>query len=156
MITKWVEGRADNSECDIYDVGTKVRIALEVPKDIEGRKQFGTFRTGDLRWSLKPYTIDNVIVNPRQPIRYKVKGRDRNTYSKGQLKVFNGSATPQVIGKLMERPKEIIPKDNYVVEKFVGSKTEKGKKYLKVKWEGYPSSANTWEKESELKKDMAD
>jgi len=145
----------DNSECEIYDVGTKVRIALDAPKDIEGKRQMGGFRSGDLRWSLKPYVIENVLIFPRQPIRYKVKGRDRNTFSKGQLKLFS-EKTPRKVGKLQERDQEVVPEGQFIVEKFVDFKKEKNKKMWRVKWEGYSSSENTWESEKQLKKDMTD
>jgi hypothetical protein len=33
----------------------------------------------------------------------------------------------------------------YNVDKIVGHKMIKGVRYYRIKWEGYPSSANTWE-----------
>ena len=151
--------RYDSTECDIYNVGDKVRVALNAPKDIEGNKLIGAFRSGDVRWSLNPHTIENVLILPRQPIRYKVTGRDRNTYSKGQLKPFKkGNLTS--VGKLMERPEEVVPKGQFLVEKFVDFKEEKmtpkGRKVKKwlVKWQGYPNSRNDWVLQTQLKIDL--
>ena len=159
MVSKWVVTSQNDSECDVYNVGDKVRVALNAPKDIEGNKLIGSFRSGDVRWSLNPHTIENVLILPRQPIRYKVTGRDRNTYSKGQLKPYKkGNVTP--VGKMMERTDGIVPEGQFLVEKFVDFKEEKttpkGRKVKKwlVKWKGYPASRNDWVLQTQLKMDL--
>jgi len=40
--------------------------------------------------------------------------------------------------------------DEFEVEKIVDVEYKKGKKYYLLKWLGYPSSANSWESESNI------
>jgi chromobox protein 1 len=40
----------------------------------------------------------------------------------------------------------------YNIEEIIGHKTIKGVRYYRIKWEGYPSSANTWEPVTVLEK----
>jgi chromobox protein 5 len=40
--------------------------------------------------------------------------------------------------------------DEYVVEAICGSRTRNGVRQFEIKWEGFPSSDNTWEPEENL------
>jgi hypothetical protein len=109
-----------NNECDTYMVGDKVRVLLDYPQSIKGaRLHGGSFRSGDIRWSLKPYIVRNVLLAPGQPIRYVAGAQAcnndgiskkspfykdncplRNTFSKYELKAW----------KEFSKPKEFKPK----------------------------------------------
>ena len=105
----------NGGECETYMVGESVRVMLDYPQTIKGeRLHGGSFRSADIRWSLKPYTVENVIMDPGQPIRYVVRavGCDkdninkkspfyknncpvRNTFSKWELKPYKEYAKPK-------------------------------------------------------------
>ena len=68
-------------------VGTKVRIKLDKPVDTFGKRLEGNhFRATDLRWSVKIYTITNVLLTPNQPILYQVDN-EKTAYTYNQLQV---------------------------------------------------------------------
>ena len=43
-----------------------------------------------------------------------------------------------------------LKEELHLVEKIMGVKTQKGKKLFLVKWDGHPSSKNSWEPEENL------
>ena len=147
---KKVKGTADN-ECETYSVGDKVRIALDFPKAVKGRQQegkrlYGTFRSGDIRWSLKPHTIENVLLMKNQPIRYVVSDVDDTTFSKFELKPFKELKTKAV-------------KKKYEVEKLLLGTTlyegSKGKKAWVVRWKGYGEEADMIQYEEDILKGVS-
>ena len=129
------------SECDIYEVGTKVRIALDFPTDVKGEKLHGKFRAGDRRFSLKPYSISNVLMFPNQPIRYVIDGVPNNTFSKAELLPYVAPVTNQ------------LTHQKYVFEKIIGKKKERGLLFYQVKWKDYDDP--TWVAKTSLVKDGA-
>lgn len=59
---------------DLLPIGTPVRVALDQPKDITGKKQFGEFRSGDIRFSREIHEIENFVLLPSEPPMYTIKG----------------------------------------------------------------------------------
>lgn len=79
---------------------------------------------------------------------YMVKGNDNVAYTRNQLQLFNDNESKPI--------KPLIENDDnrFEVEKIIDRKVEKKTvKYL-VKWKGYSNKHNTWEKETELLKDI--
>jgi hypothetical protein len=143
--------REDTKECETYSVGDKVRVMLDYPQ-WNTKRLFGDFRAGDVRWSLRPYTITNILINPNYPIRYVVKGdnaikENRATYSKFEIKPF-------------KQVKTKVVKPKYEIEKLLlgttlyPNKSRKGKKAWLVKWKGYNDKYNMLQFEDEIKKDI--
>jgi hypothetical protein len=65
------------------------------------------------------------------------------------------------IQKAIEPKKRIMkmkkkPVKTYIIEKIVDKKSMKGKVYYLVKWKDYSTSSNTWEPQTNLKKDVPD
>ena len=86
-------------------------------------------------WTWEIFTID--AINKTNPWTYKLK--DYNG------EIIEGSFYESGLQKTKQK------KDVYLVEKILKTKKVKGKKYVLVKWLGYPDSANTWEPESYVK-----
>jgi hypothetical protein len=129
--------------CSLYDIGTKVRVALDVPEDyLTGKRLIGSFRAGDQRWEKEPRTITGVLLNPNMPPMYTVSGKYRVSYTKNQL---------QLVPEKEEQPPATI-QTKFVINKIVGKKTLKGKVYYKINWRGYGPEKDTWEVRTELAK----
>ena len=86
------------------NIGENVRIKLDYP--INPAKQdemlYGSFRSGDLRFSSEIYTIENIVLNIGQPILYRVEGIKNALYLKKQLQVVHnipdeGEANPDLL-----------------------------------------------------------
>jgi hypothetical protein len=121
----------------------KVRIALDYPTDVNGKRIYGRFRAGDRRFSLKPYIIENVLTFPNQPIRYVIQGVKNNTFSKAELLPYIAPKTKQ------------LSDGKFVIEKIIDQKKVGNRIFYLVKWEGYDDDQNTWESRTELIKDNA-
>jgi hypothetical protein len=79
----------------LLEVGTRVRVALDKPKDyIESNKLSGTFRATDPRWENRIRTITNIIINDNQPIMYKVSGLPSVAYTYNRLQVVPINEVP--------------------------------------------------------------
>jgi hypothetical protein len=77
---------SDKSNVDLLTIGTKVLVPLDHPIDIAtGKKLFGKFRTGDIRWQRKPKTIDNIVLKPSQPPMYMIKDDSKILRTRQQL-----------------------------------------------------------------------
>lgn len=136
------EPKIRDIEEDILPVGTLVRYALDSPQNVvDGRRLVGEFRAGDIRWSIKPVKITEVMLRPDQPAMYGVEGNKTNAYTRGQLQVYNKD--------------EVKPEPRkYIVEKIVGKRKVNNKIEYHVKWLGYPADQNTWEPRAQLIKDV--
>ncbi len=128
----------------VLNIGTKVRIILEEPKDTKEKKLIGKFRASDLRWENKIYKVKNIVLRPNHPVRYQVdKLNDNNYYSKNELQV-------------VEDDEENIPIkaiEKYIFEKIISKKMVKHKIYYLIKWKGFSDENNSWQQKKELIKD---
>ena len=59
---------------DILDTGTKVRVTLDYPIDTKGKRLYGKFRAGDIRWSNDIKTIKWIVLKPGEVPMYRVSG----------------------------------------------------------------------------------
>jgi hypothetical protein len=70
---------------DLIVVGTRVRLKLDNPIDTQGNKLHGSFRSSDIRWTRKIYTINQIVLKPGQPPYYLVDGITSHAFTKPQL-----------------------------------------------------------------------
>jgi hypothetical protein len=71
---------------ELIEVGTKVRLKLDVPIDTQGGRLHGTkFRSSDIRWTRKIYTINQIVLKPSMPPWYLVDGITTHAFTKPQL-----------------------------------------------------------------------
>jgi len=77
------EVTCEKDGCILLDVGTKVRVIADKPKDyITNKSLTGKFRTGDPRWENQIRTVEQFILQPGNPPLYKITGIDNATYTK--------------------------------------------------------------------------
>ena len=126
---------------ELLNNGETCRVQLNKPIDLMGRKLHGnTFRQGDIRWSLKPTTIERVQIVPNQPVLYKLKGYNP-LYTREQL---------QVVPAVSNLPPL---RNTYIIEKIIDKRKKSNRIEYLIKWQNYPDTANTWESRKELIKD---
>ena len=114
---------------DILKRGDLVKIILDYPQNIDGKRLHGTFRTGDFRYdNNKLRKIEGVLITPGQPPIYTIEGIDNTGYTRNQL-LYNPEE--------QDKPEEIEDNKRYEVEKITGEKKIKNKKYYRIKWKGY-------------------
>jgi hypothetical protein len=65
--------------------GDNVRILLDYPVDIHGKRVYGNFRSGDIRWSPQIYKITEVLLRPAMPPEYLTTKTNEVAYSKEML-----------------------------------------------------------------------
>ena len=108
-----------------FEVGDQVRIS----------KTKGLFEKGyEQNWSIEIYTISQRL-NRHKPL-YLLKD------NQGEL----------LVGTFYEvELQKVIPPEFYSIEKIVKTRTRGKEKEHLVKWLGYPTSANSWIKESQMK-----
>lgn len=117
----------EKTDCDVYSIGDKVYYRLDFPIDYREKKLNGRFRAGDIRYSLKPVKIENILLMPGRPVRYVLEGIKDRTFTKNQLKP-----------------------EYFIVEAIVGEEEDT---YL-IKWRGYPESENTYEPKETIRQDV--
>lgn len=127
-----------SNKTTLLEVGQRVRIQLDKPKDITIGKLMGNFRATDIRWDPKVSTITNVILTPGMPPMYQVEGDVKRAYTYNQLQPVDDGQEKPVYFKGAK----------YIVEKILD---KKGKQYL-VKWKGFGDEENRWEDEKNLLK----
>jgi hypothetical protein len=83
--------KTDKFSQDILPEGTSVRVQLDNPVDIQGKKLIGKFRTGDLRFENKIRHITRFYLRPNQPVLYQIDGNGKVSYTKYQLQVVKSN-----------------------------------------------------------------
>lgn len=138
-----------NPKLELIDIGQKVRVMLDNPRDITGAKLTGRFRSADIRWDPKERTIINVLLKPDQPPMYQLDGENIG-YTRNQLQLISRNETkPQ---QTITNPKNL--ENRYEVKSIISHKTVKGKRQYLIWWKNYPKKEATWEPEDELMKDI--
>jgi len=142
-------------DLNLLDVGTKVRVALDEPRDVTaGKRLHGKFRSGDIRWNPKERVIRQVNLGPGDPPTYLLDG------THGTLKVEDVAYTRnqlQVIPKDEKLPPTSVIRgkpEHYIAEKILDKKKIKGAIYYKIKWKGFDEKESTWEPRAQLIEDV--
>lgn len=139
---------------ELLPEGTKVRVMLDEPMSVLGKKLHGKFRTGDIRWNPEIRIIKKLILNPEQPPMYLVNGPhgklgvSRCAYTRKQLQVVPKNENPPPDSVIRGNPKKYIP------EKILKQRTQKGELQYLIKWKRYPLDKATWEPAKNIKKDV--
>ena len=123
-------------------IGDKVRTALDEPRSVAGNERLhGNFRSSDIRWSVKPTKINNILIHENQPILYTVDGIKNVGYTRERL---------QLVSDKENKPPEKLIKE-FIPEKFSDKRKFKNKIQYLTKWVGYPNAE--WTYLSDLKTD---
>jgi hypothetical protein len=136
------------TKINLLNVGDHVRIALDNPQDLEGKRLFGKFRSSDIKWTPDVYVITDVLVCPNMPIMYKTN-KDKHARTYQQLLKVRTNIEDQPILPIGD-----VEENRYEVEKLLNRKIENKKVYYLVKWKHYPKTKATWEDRKELLKDV--
>jgi hypothetical protein len=134
--------------------GTRVRVKLDEPISVLGKKLHGKFRTGDIRWDPEIRTIKKLMLSPDQPPTYLLNGPhgklgvSRCAYIKKELQIIPDIENPPPDSVIRGKPERYIP------EKILKQRIRQGKLQYLVKWERYPESDATWESAERLKEDI--
>jgi hypothetical protein len=140
---------------EILFEGTKVRVKLEDPISVLGKKMHRRFRTGDIRWHPEIRIIKKLILSPEQPPMYLLNGShgrlgvSRCAYTRKQLQVVPDQENPPPDSVIRGNPKRFIP-EKILKQRMSNSQ---GKQYL-VKWLRYPENEATWESADKLQEDV--
>ena len=130
----------------LLHIGDRVRVALEEPRDVNGNPLHGRFRAADSRYSTAVHTIRDIWLLPHQPPMYWV-GQFKHRFIREKLLPVTASTGPSWS---LARGKQ------YIVDRLIRRRVEKGKvEYLTV-WQGYPLDQATWEPRASLLKQVPD
>jgi transposase InsO family protein len=92
---KYISPTCEGSSCEILQQGTKVLAPLDEPRDIEGKKLHGRFRSADQRYNIHIRSVKEVILKPNSPPLYLLDGQfgdlkiEPVAYTKNQLLVLS-------------------------------------------------------------------
>ena len=132
----------------------RVRVKLDEPISVLGKKLHGKFRTGDIRWDPEIRTIKKLILSPDQPPTYLLNGShgrlgvSRCAYTRKQLQIVPDNENPPPDSIIRGKPERYIP------ERILKQRIRKGQLQYLVKWERYPESEATWKPADSLKEDV--
>lgn len=78
------------SNKDLLGIGDKVRILLDHPQDIHGKRLGGDkFRSSDIRWTRELYKVTEVLLKPDAPPMYLTDKNDHVARTRGQLQILS-------------------------------------------------------------------
>ena len=133
----------------LLQMGDRVRVQLDEPRDIDGNKLHGKFRDSDIRFGTNIYKIIDIHLTPHQPPLYIInkplKANQHVTYTKNQLQLVKDDEKEPPASVLRKEPKQYTIK-KLLDKRVVGKKTE----YL-VNWRGF-KDGHTWETSSNIPK----
>jgi hypothetical protein len=126
---------------DLLNEGDRVRVALDNPRDVDGKQLNGRFRTGDIRFDPKIRTIKNVYSKPNQPIMYFLDGKSGKLdiepvgYTRNQLLLVTERDENNELPLFENEP------DRFEVQKILDKGTdEAGDIFYLVKFKGQRKS----------------
>ena len=141
--------------CNLLDVGTKVRVSLQSPRDaITGKPLHGRFRATDIRWDPKIRVIRDIILKPNYPPLYLLDGKKGEAkvqligYTKNQLQVIQEDEEFPDLSLIKGKQTTFIP------QMILKKKKVRGKIFYLVRWAGFKAKDDTWEPSSTLKEDV--
>lgn len=140
----------------VLNEGQKVRIALDYPQDIQGKRLHSQWREGDIRWDRTIRTITKVILTRAQPPMYQVSGINNAWFVRQKLQLVeeNEQLPPEDV---MEKEVEKIIRKRRNVEsglveffvKYIDGKTEYIERKQLIK--DYPDIVKAFELTKRLK-----
>lgn len=139
---------AQDDARDLLPEGTKVRVALQAPKDVvTGEKLHGDFRSSDVRFERDPSTIEQIVFRPNNPPLYIVSGHERSALTKNELQPVreNEKVDTSVIKKLGPI---------YRVEKILDKRKQNRRWEYLIKWKYYDTP--NWQPASVIQQDVPD
>ena len=138
----------------MYEVGERVRVALDRPTDVLGRvlptgSGKSGFRAGDIRWDPTIRTITDIYFKGGQSLRYGVSGIRNASYGPWQLQLVRANEKyPAGKDVIRGKPAGYIPLALHGKRKNAAGRIE-----FLVEWRGFPAEAEwTWEPRAELMK----
>ncbi len=138
---------------DILKMGTRVRIQLSEPKDFKERGIHGRFRAGDIRYGQDVYKIVGFILDPHNPVLYKLnqklKKGESVTYTRQQLQVVKDN---EMDVSAKELGVKIPDGGEFAIKKLLEKRTTGRKTEYKVFWRGYPIADASWVYKSKIPK----
>lgn len=142
----------NKEDLEILDIGQKVRIKLDVPKEyVNDNKLHGNFRAGDIRWSPEFHKITNILMQPNRPVLYTIDDKMFPAYNRNELQVVTeGDDEPDAKKLIIKNTKD----RTYIIKDIIDKKKEKNKIYYKILWKGFKTPS--WELRSELIKSNKD
>jgi len=149
--------QCSGNACDVLSQGSKVRVALDEPRDILGHKLHGRFRETDVRWSVQPKEIMKSLVAPGNPPLYLLNDDKGNidystAYNRSELQpVSEKEIKPSE--KAIKGIKEKGIKKWYVDE-ILSKEKINNRIYYKVKYKGFKNPELV--KRTDLIKDIPD
>jgi hypothetical protein len=72
---------------ELLPIGTTVRVKLDAPIDITGKRLHGEFRSGDIRWSREIHKVENIVLLPSEPPMYYISDEKAIARTRQQLLV---------------------------------------------------------------------
>ena len=75
---------------DIIQLDTPVRVALDYPIDVAtGKRVHGKFRSADIKWSIEPRKVQEILIRPNLPVGYLLDGNIGNRHTDNIFRTFN-------------------------------------------------------------------
>ena len=140
-----------NKKTDMLSINDKVRVALDNPQDVKGKRLNGKFRSSDIRYDPKIRIVKEVLMEPLQPIMYLLDG------DVGQLLIEPVAYTRNQLHKVsanenVAKTSLVIDPNRYEVQSLLDRRKNGRSIEYKVKWKNYRET--TWEKRTQLIKDI--
>src|SRR5204862_2065343 len=95
--------------------GIRVRVKLDEPISVLGKKLHDKFCTGNIRWDPEIQTIKKLILSPDQPPTYLLNGPHGRlgvswcAYTKKQLQIVSDNENPPPDSIIRGKPEWYIP-----------------------------------------------
>ena len=92
--------KCKGESCNLLEEGTKVRVVLDAPHELTGKKLHGKFRETDIRWEREPTTITQQILTPGQPPLYLTERYPHTPYIREDLQIVRENESNPPVKKL--------------------------------------------------------
>ena len=129
---------ADEYNGNLLKIGQLVRLLLDYPVNNTNKARLnGKFRSSDVRWTQKLYTITEVLLKPGYPPMYLTNANDDVARTRNQLSTVKRNEKEPEPKFIREEP------EFYVISSILDKKIENKKTFYLTKWKGYDQP--TWE-----------